>query len=95
MKKTTVVTMLALLAFTLTMCVASQAQTLLISETPHPQKYSLKRAILHSQPGHHGDFTKRPSIGRIESRIPGINSFGMAGFLGATNTRTALRGNHL
>ena len=38
--------MLALVALTLTMCVASQAQTLLISETPHPQKYSLKRAIL-------------------------------------------------
>ena len=46
MKKATVIAMLALVALTLTMCVASQAQTLLISETPHPQKYSLKRAIL-------------------------------------------------
>lgn len=34
------------IALILTMCIASQAQTLLINTSPHSPKYSLKRAIL-------------------------------------------------
>jgi hypothetical protein len=81
------------------MCIASQAQTLLINTSPHPQKYNLKHAVLPASLA----FAAGASWGFHETSvnwpdripIPGISSFGMAGSVGATSTRTGIHGSSL